>query len=202
MPESIYLPQAYKRCRSGLTISVILLVLEILILFIFSKPLVLIGAIGHLIGNILIILGTAFVKRHASSAYRERAEFTRLALNHMAVAVVWVFGSFTLYEGFERIRDPVALSGWPTIVSALFYLAGNLATYVIIAGTNGAANAKLRKMSSVYMVTHLVVSMLMIASGCSILLARSPAIDDLASLMLIAPMLFFLGMWILLWDHR
>lgn len=194
---------AYIRYRTGLTISLAVVLIQMIVLFFMGRGAESDWSIGlfedamHGIADNLILIGTTIVlyfEAHGASPNKGRKRI--LALIGGVLLVLAGFGGG--YIAYERIIGAqMHISGWVLASTSLIAVIGGGSAFWIIHGIDKSMHDHLHTSAVGHLVGDLAISAAVFLSALGIIFFRLPAIDSWAALCLIAPWMIFRGIQIL-----
>lgn len=188
---------AYVRYRTGLTISLAVVIIQIGVLIFAAKSLGLFEDMMHGIADNLILIGTTIVLYfEAYGATPNKGLKRTLALvGGLLLIFAGIAGGYVAYERIMGAQ--IALSGWTLATTSLIATIGGGWAFKVIHGVHTSMHDHLHKSAVAHLVGDLAISAIVFLSALGIIFFNFPAIDSWVVLAIIAPWMIFRGIQIL-----
>lgn len=194
---------AYFRYRTGLTISLGVVLVQIAVLFFTGRAVFIDWSIGlfedtmHGIADNLILIGATIVLYfETQGALPNKGRKRILALIGGVLLIgAGVGGIFVAGERILGAQMPVA--GWSLVATSLIAVVGGWFAFRVIHGVHESQHDHLHHSAVAHLLGDLAISLTVLFSALGIIYFNLPAIDSYVTLILIAPWMIFRGFQVL-----
>ncbi len=189
---------AYVRYRTGLTISLAVVVIQMLVLVFASKSVGLFEDMVHGVADNLVLIGaTIILYFEANGAYPNKGRKRILAL--MGGVLLILAGTGGAWIAYERIflGTQVPLSGLVLACTSLVAVIGGGFAFWVIHGVDKDNHDHLHTAAIAHLVGDLAISVVVFISSIGIIFFGLSLIDSWIALTVISPWMFYRGIQIL-----
>lgn len=194
---------AYFRYRTGLTISLAVVLVQIAVLFFTGRGTLTNWSIGlfedtmHGVADNLVLIGTTIVLYfEAQGATKNKGRKRVLALiGGVLLVCSGIGGGYVAYG--RMIGVQMQIFGWALACTSLIAVIGGGLAFRVIHGVHKSQHDHLHKSATAHLVGDLVISIVVFLSSLGIIFFNLPAIDSWVGLMFIAPWMVWRGIQIL-----
>ncbi len=188
---------AYVRYRTGLTINLLVVAMQIGVLIFAAQSLALFEDMAHGVADNLILIGATIVlyfEAHGATPNKGRRRIIAL-FGGLLLICAGIAGGYVAYERISGAQIPIA--GWALAVTSLIACIGGGCAFKVIHGVQKSQHDHLHQSAVAHLVGDLAISVIVFFSALGILYFNLPAIDSYVTLALIAPWMIFRGFQVL-----
>ncbi len=188
---------AYTRYRTGLTINLGVVAVQIAVLLFASRSVGLFEDMMHGVADNLVLIGTTIVlyfEAHGATPNKGRKRVLAL-IGGVLLIFAGIAGAYAAHA--RIIGEQIALSGWTLASTSLLAVIGGGFAFKIIHDVHKNMHDHLHESAVGHLAGDLAISCAVFFSSLGIIFFNWPAIDSWVALTLITPWMIFRGVQIL-----
>lgn len=188
---------AYIRYRTGLTINLAVVVLQICVWTLLARAVGLLEDFAHGFGdNLNLAAITIILYFEAIGATPNKGRRRMVAIiGGLLLVVGGLWGGYIAYERIVGVQ--IDFPGLPLAITSFLAIIGNGWAYKIIHGVDKSLQDHAHKSTTAHLAGDLAISVTVFFSSIGIMVFALPAIDSFVTLFLIAPWMIFRGVQVL-----